>query len=149
MPLNLAVLGANRADAVIKANPEIGHWAIGGHSLGGSMAAKYVYDHPQAVDGLALWASYPAGNNSLAGRDDLATVSISGTQDGLSTPAKIEASRALLPGSARYVAIEGGNHAQFGWYGPQSGDNPATISREDQQRQTVTATVELLASLGQ
>jgi hypothetical protein len=29
------------------------------------------------------------------------------------------------------VSIEGGNHAQFGWYGPQEGDNPATISREE------------------
>jgi len=30
------------------------------------------------------------------------------------------------------VAHEGGNHAQFDWYGPQRGDNPATISRSEQ-----------------
>jgi hypothetical protein len=43
-----------------------------------------------------------------------------------------------------WVEIVGGNHAQFGWYGDQQGDNPATISREEQQAQTVAATVALL-----
>ena len=81
MPLNLAVFGVNRADQVIAAHPEIQHWAIGGHSLGGAMASAYVYSKPDAVDGLALWASYPADNNSLANRD-LKTTSIYGTNDG-------------------------------------------------------------------
>lgn len=147
MPFNLAVFKPGAANAVIAAYPEIAHWAIGGHSLGGAMAANFIYTHPDAVQGLALWAAYPAGNNSLADRQ-LPVVSISGSLDGLATPAKIDASRALLPPSTRWVAIEGGNHAQFGWYGPQSGDNPATISREDQQGQTIAATVALLEALG-
>ena len=147
MPFNLAVFKPAAADAVIAAHPEVTHWAIGGHSLGGAMAANYVYTHPDAVQGLALWAGYPAGNNSLADRQ-LPVVSISGTLDGLATPAKIEASRPLLPASTRWVPIEGGNHAQFGWYGPQSGDDEATISREEQQQQVVAATVELLATMG-
>ena len=147
MPFNLAVFKPAAADAVIKAHPEIEHWAIGGHSLGGAMAANYVYTHPDAVQGMALWAAYPAGNNSLADRH-LPVVSISGTLDGLATPAKIEASRPLLPASTRWVPIEGGNHAQMGWYGPQSGDNAATISREAQQQQVIAATAELLATIG-
>jgi predicted alpha/beta-hydrolase family hydrolase len=148
MPFNLAVFGANRADDVIAAHPEIADWAIGGHSLGGAMAAQYVIDHPQAVDGLTLWAAYPA-NNGLADREALDVVSVFGTRDGLATPADIEASRPLLPSITRWAPIEGGNHAQFGWYGEQPGDNPATISREEQQRQAVGATVELLAAIGQ
>ena len=68
MPFNLAVFKPAAADAVIAAHPEITHWVIGGHSLGGAMAANYVYTHPDAVQGLALWAGYPAGNNSLADR---------------------------------------------------------------------------------
>ncbi|MFN2217904.1 MAG: alpha/beta hydrolase, partial [Anaerolineae bacterium] len=40
-----------------------------------------------------------------------------------------------------------GNHAQFGWYGAQSGDNPATISHEEQLQETVAATLALLATL--
>ena len=147
MPFNLAVFGANRADDVLAAHPEIANWAIGGHSLGGSMAVKYLFDHPQTLDGLDLWASYPAGNNSLADRDDLAVVSISGTLDGLATPADIEASRPLLPASTRWVPIEGGNHAQFGWYGPQPGDGTATISREAQQEQIINETVQLLTQI--
>jgi dienelactone hydrolase len=147
MPLNLAVLGTNRADAVIKAHPEIEHWVIGGHSLGGAMAANYVYTHPDAVQGMALWAAYPANNNSLADRQ-IPITSIYGTRDGQAARFTEDATRALLPASARYVPIEGGNHAQMGWYGPQAGDGEATISREAQQQQTVAATVELLATMG-
>ena len=42
------------------------------------------------------------------------------------------------------MEIEGGNHAQFGNYGPQKGDQPATISAEEQQAQTVAAIEEFL-----
>jgi hypothetical protein len=35
------------------------------------------------------------------------------------------------------VPIEGGNHAQFGWYGFQDGDNAATISRVQVVRATL------------
>jgi pimeloyl-ACP methyl ester carboxylesterase len=82
MPFNLAVFKPAAADAVIAAHPEITHWVIGGHSLGGAMAANYVYTHPDAVQGMALWAGYPAGNNSLADRP-LAVTSVSATEDGL------------------------------------------------------------------
>ena len=94
----------------------------------------------------ALWAAYPAANNSLADRA-LPVVSIYGTRDGLATGGKIDASRPLLPANTRFVAIEGGNHAQFGWYGKQSGDNEATIPREAQQAQIVAATVSLLSEV--
>lgn len=144
MPFNLAVFGVGKADEVIAAFPEVAQWAIGGHSLGGAMSAAYSYNHREAVDGLALWAAYPAGNNSLADRADLAVTSVYGTLDGLATGDKIDASRALLPAATTWVAIDGGNHAQFGWYGPQDGDNEATISREEQQRQIIAATVQLL-----
>jgi pimeloyl-ACP methyl ester carboxylesterase len=144
MPFNLAVFGSERADAVIAAHPEITHWAVGGHSLGGAMAASYLYAKPGAAEGLVLWASYPANNNSLANRD-LAVVSIFGTRDGLATTGKIEASRALLPATTRFVTLQGGNHAQFGAYGVQPGDGIATISPEEQHAATVNATVDLLA----
>ena len=147
MPLDLAVFGAGRAADVMAAYPEIEDWAVGGHSLGGSMSGRFALEHPEVVDGLVLWASYPASSDDLSGHD-LAVASIYGTLDGVATQDQIDASRPLLPGDTAWVAIEGGNHAQFGWYGPQSGDNPATISREEQQRQIVEATVDLLAGLG-
>ena len=146
MPLNLAVFDADAAVDVIQAYPDIEHWAVGGHSLGGAMAANLAYSHPTLVEGLVLWASYPAEGNDLSG-STLQVVSISGSLDGLSTPEKIDASAALLPGDTTWVVVEGGNHAQFGWYGEQAGDNPASISREEQQDRIIQATVELLARL--
>jgi hypothetical protein len=146
MPLNLAVLGSNRAEDVLAAFPEIDSWAIGGHSLGGAMAASYVTGHPVDAKGLVFWAAYPSKNTDLSGTQ-LDVASVSGTLDGLSTPDDIEASRPLLPANTVYTAIEGGNHAQFGWYGPQRGDNEATISHEEQQAQTVAATLQLLEQI--
>jgi pimeloyl-ACP methyl ester carboxylesterase len=146
LPLNLAVLDPAAAADVIAAYPEILHWTVGGHSLGGAMAANFTHKNPGIVQGLILWASYPAGSDDLSS-SAMKVLSISGTFDGLSTPTKIEASRALLPANTIFVPIEGGDHAQFGWYGPQARDNPATISREDQQDQIVQATLDFLAGL--
>jgi pimeloyl-ACP methyl ester carboxylesterase len=146
MPLNLAVFGSDRAAEVLTAFPEVERWAIGGHSLGGAMAARFAHRRPSAVQGLVLWASYPAASDDLSARE-LAVVSIYGTRDGLATEEKIAASRPLLPTETRWVVIAGGNHSQFGWYGPQSGDNPATINRQAQQQEMVVATLALLAKL--
>jgi hypothetical protein len=144
MPLNLAVFGINAADPIIAAHPEITHWAVGGHSLGGSMAARYVQAQPAHVEGLLLLASYPDIDLSASPLD---AVVVYGTLDGLATVEKVEATRVLLPTSSRWVEIEGGNHAQMGWYGAQSGDNSATISREAQQSQILDAAGALLDRL--
>jgi pimeloyl-ACP methyl ester carboxylesterase len=146
MPLNLAVTDIGAAADVIAAYPQITHWAVGGHSLGGSMAANFVHAHPGAVQGLVLWASYPASSDNLS-NSGVRVVSISATLDGLSTPKKIAASIPLLPADTVWVPIAGGDHAQFGWYGPQAGDNAASISRADQQTQIVQATLDFLAGL--
>jgi hypothetical protein len=144
-PLNLMVFAPNRAEKVFPLFPSIEHWAVGGHSLGGAMAANYVYTHPGAVDGLVLWASYPAESNDLT-NSGLKVISIYGDQD-MAGMEPFEASRQRLPADTIWVVIPGGNHAQFGNYGPQPGDNVASISRADQQRQAVQATVEFLGSL--
>lgn len=146
-PLNLMVFDIDAADAVISQFPKIKHWAIGGHSLGGAMAASYLYSNPGMADGLILWASYPAESNNLSD-SGLKVLSIYGTLD-MAGLEKFDASRALLPADTTWVVIEGGNHAQFGDYGFQPGDNVATISVADQQAQIATATVEFLGSLGE
>jgi hypothetical protein len=145
MPLSLAVFNPGAAAEVIAAYPGIQHWVVGGHSLGGSMAANFAHSHPGAVQGLVLWASYPAGSDNLS-LSRLKVLSISGTLDGQATPAKIEASHVLLPADTTFIVILGGDHAQFGWYGPQPGDNPASISREAQQARIVQATLEFFKS---
>ena len=142
MPFGLAVLSPNAADAVIEAHPEIDRWVIGGHSLGGAMAAQYAGERDD-LDGLVLWAAYPPDGTDLSAADLLAS-SIYGTADGLTTQDEIESSRAQLPPDTTFVEIVGGNHAGFGWYGEQDGDGTAAISREEQQAQVVAATLELL-----
>ena len=146
MPLNLAVFGVGTAQEVIDAYPDIQQWAIGGHSLGGAMAASFANSHSDEVDGLALWAAYPASSDDLSS-SGLQVASIYGTLDGLATGEKIDASRPLLPADTTWAPITGGNHAQFGWYGEQGGDNPAEISRLDQQNEIAAATISLLESL--
>lgn len=147
MPLALAVLAPNRAADVMAAFPEIESWVIGGHSLGGAMAAQFAAGQVDKLAGLVLIASYPAENNDLSGRDDLAVIFIYGSVDGLAEPETVEASRARLPRAAEFVRIEGGNHAQFGWYGQQAGDDAATISREAQQAHTTAAVLSVLAEV--
>ena len=142
MPFGLAVLTPDVATDVFAAHPEIDRWVVGGHSLGGAMAAQYAAGH-DAVDGLVLWGAYPPAGVTLAD-STIAVTSVYATEDGLSDTAEIDASRSQLPADADFVEIEGGNHAGFGWYGDQAGDGTASISREEQQSQMVAATIELL-----
>jgi hypothetical protein len=144
MPLSLAVFSPNKAEIVIGSFPEIQNWAIGGHSLGGAMAANFCYNHPGVIDGLVLWASYPADSNSLANQS-LKVLSIYGSEDGGLDG--IEASAPLLPADTIWYRIEGGNHAQFGDYGPQPGDGIATINPEEQQNQIMSTTQEFLTMI--
>jgi|Wag4MinimDraft_11_1082651.scaffolds.fasta_scaffold05179_2 dienelactone hydrolase len=132
MSFNFAVFSPNKALEIIRNNQDIDKWFIAGHSLGGAMAARVVYENPGIFEGLILNASYPAENNSLEDKD-VRVLSIYAEYDGLATIEKIDNSRDFLPTDTKYVLIEGGNHAQFGYYGPQNGDLEAEISREKQR----------------
>ena len=143
--LNLAILDVDAAGRAISAFPTIRHWVVGGHSLGGVAAATYALKHKD-IDGLVLWASYPS--DDALKNSAMKVISIYGTQD-ISGVTAFEDSRALLPLNAHYVVIQGGNHAQFGDYGIQPGDNEATIPRVDQQKQVVDATAQFLKELRQ
>jgi dienelactone hydrolase len=146
MPLSLAVFSPAKAGEIIAAHPEIHSWAVGGHSLGGAMAANFLKNNPGAASALILFASYPADSDSLAGQA-LKVLSMYGSADGLANSGEFEASHELLPADTQWLLIEGGNHAQFGWYGPQPGDGTASISRAAQQEQAVSAAAHLLSSL--
>ncbi|GIW06853.1 MAG: thioesterase [Dehalococcoidia bacterium] len=146
MPVGVPLLGIDRAAAVIAANPAVPVWAIGGHSLGGVAASSFAKRNPDLIAGLVLWASYPQASDDLSGAP-LAAVSIYGELDPLSSPERVLAARTSLPAETQFVEIRGANHAQFGWYGEQFRDRPASISREEQQRVVVEATVTLLERL--
>jgi pimeloyl-ACP methyl ester carboxylesterase len=137
MPLSLAVLAPNRAKdsfADTLTNPcdvPIESWYLGGHSLGGAMAALYVDQHPNQINGLVLWAAYPAESNDLSS-ENVRVLSVYASNDGVASEEERVAVADKLPAATTYVEITGGNHAQFGDYGKQSGDGIATISPEYQ-----------------
>jgi hypothetical protein len=142
MPLDLAVFSINKANDVIAAFPEIKTWVIGGHSLGGSMAAQYVKDNPTKVQGVVFMAAYPADNVDLS-QLPIKFVTLYGTYDGVARNVFKDSLR-RLPADTELIALDGGNHAQFGNYGPQAGDGTATLGREEQQAKTVEAVVALM-----
>jgi hypothetical protein len=146
MPLKLAVLGGNKGEEVIKAHPEIKNWVIGGHSLGGVMAANFAKKHLDQIKGLVMFAAYPQDKDNLSS-SNLKVVSIYGTEDGCADIAKVTGAKGLLPMDASFKPIEGGNHAQFGNYGQQKGDNKAALTSSEQQAAAVQYTVSLLEAV--
>jgi len=145
MPLNLAVLDRQAARRVMAEYPGVKHWVVGGHSLGGAMAAGYAGGEKSGVQGLILMASFPAESNDLS-QSGLRVLSIYGTQDGLATPEEITGAAELLPDHTRWVEIEGGNHAGFGDYGAQPGDGTAALSKQEQWSRIVDAAVRFLSA---
>ncbi|EMR74128.1 putative hydrolase or acyltransferase of alpha/beta superfamily [Thaumarchaeota archaeon SCGC AB-539-E09] len=143
MPFNLAVINKRAAVKIIDDHAEIDNWVIGGHSLGGAMAASLVYDEPEMFEGLVLLAAYPPQNNNISTLDLYVTI-VYGSLDQLATQPEIEESLPLLPFETEIVLIEGGNHAQFGEYGAQNGDGIATIGSEEQQKIVIEAILKTL-----
>ena len=134
MPLNLAVLDMNAADGIPEQYPQIKHWYIGGHSLGGSMAASHAAKNTSAYEGLVLLASYSTADLSTFG---LSVISIYGSEDGVLNMEKYAECRRNFPTVFEEHIIEGGCHAGFGSYGPQDGDGVPTITGEEQMAKTV------------
>jgi Alpha/beta hydrolase family len=146
MPLSLAVFGIDKADDVVSAYPDMRYWVIGGHSLGGSMAASYAMKNLNQVQGLVFWASYPASSDDLSATE-LKGLSTYGSNDEVLSKETVESTLAQLPPGTITEVIDGGNHAQFGNYGPQPGDGTATISAADQQLQAADLTVRILRAV--
>jgi len=142
MTLNLAFFSQDAAADAIDAHPEVLHWVVGGHSLGGAMASNFASE--ETVDGVVHWAAYPDDDISC---EDIPALSIYGSNDGVSTVEDIEGARDKMPVNTSYVKIDGGNHAQFGWYGEQRGDGEPSITREEQQRIVVEETVKFLEKI--
>lgn len=121
-------------------------WAIAGHSFGGSLAARFAYRHPGRTAALILIGTTHPRDLDLSGAG-YPVARIYGTRDGVAPESRMRETARNLPPDAMLVAVEGGNHAQFGYYGPQLGDSRATITREDQQRLVVAAITGILRSL--
>ena len=143
VPLGIPLLDVSQARGAMDRHPEITSWAVGGHSLGGVSASSFAKSNPD-VSGLLLFASYPADSMADFGG---AVLSISGSNDGLTTPDKIAASKPLLPPTSIFATVEGGVHAFFGDYGEQPGDGEPGVSREQAQRQIAAESVRFMDRL--
>lgn len=131
MPFNMAIFDADAAEDVMEQFPDIQHWYMAGHSMGGAMASQFASEHPDKIDGLILLGAYIYGDYP-----DEKTLTVYGSLN--------QSVEDHIDYTENIVEIEGGNHAQFGNYGPQKGDLPATISTEEQQEQTVAAIEEFI-----
>lgn len=138
--LNLALFDPRPLSDFTSAAPDVDAWLVGGHSLGGVRACQLGPD----ADGLVLFGSYCANDLSDSG---LPVLSISGAEDGLSTPEKIQDARGMLPADAAFVEIAGAAHASFGDYGPQAGDGTPTIDDADMTAEITASVAELLPRL--
>ena len=136
MPFNMAIFDWDAPEDILPRFPEIRHWYMAGHSMGGAMASQFASEHPEQLDGLILLGAYIYGDYP---DDDALTVYGSLNQ---SVEDHIDYTENI-------VEIQGGNHAQFGNYGPQKGDLPATISAQEQQEQTVAAIEDFISRQNQ
>lgn len=139
MPCNLAVLAPDAAEGVQEKFAEIENWYMGGHSLGGSMAAVYAAEHTDDYRGLILLAAYSTKDISSSG---LKTISVYGTQDGVLNMEKYKENLTNLPADRKEYIMEGGCHAQFGCYGKQDGDGIPEMSGKEQRRITIEVIME-------
>ena len=133
MPFNLAVLDMNAADGIREKYQDISRWYIGGHSLGGSMAASYVANHAQEYEGLILLASY--STKDLSG-ENLRVLSVCASNDTVLNNDKYKECKKNLPARSIEYTISGGCHAYFGMYGAQEGDGTPKITNKEQIEKT-------------
>lgn len=143
MPFRLAVLDINAADGIQELYPEIKEWYIGGHSLGGSMAASYAYEHIEDYSGLVLLGSYSTADISATTLD---VITIYGSEDKVLNREKYEKNKSNLPDDFTEVIIDGGCHAYFGMYGYQDGDGTPNISNSEQISITADSIIEMINS---
>ncbi|ANJ26447.1 alpha/beta hydrolase [Agromyces aureus] len=144
--LNLAFFDQRPLSTFTAHAPDVDEWYVGGHSLGGVRACMMAAEPDADVAGLVFFGSYCS--NDVSG-SDLAVLSISGSEDGLSTPDKIDAAAHLLPDDATFVEIDGANHASFGNYGVQPGDGVATIPDDEVREQITDALVAFWGESGE
>ncbi|EPZ0457040.1 alpha/beta hydrolase [Bacillus cereus] len=141
LPLNLAILGINAVDSVMEQYPEVQKWYVAGHSMGGAMISKYAFQNEDKVDGIIFLGSYPADDFSTK---SIPMLSIYGEVDALATVEKIENNKKLMSKNTTMHMIKGGNHAHFGMYGEQKGDNASLITPKAQRDETVKVMEEWL-----
>jgi hypothetical protein len=134
---------------------QVGHWALGGHSLGALTAAKLANQlGPDVVHKCVLWGSgLRYFYSHVQDQANIQVLTVDASNDRIvldpSPPGTLEELRqAAKTVPSQHVLIEGGNHAGFGHYGPQifprkDGDRVG-ITLDEQHEKILSATIDFL-----
>ena len=134
---------------VERARPRLGstrRLLLAGHSRGAALSAGFAFTHAQQLSGLIMIGTTHPRDHNLSGLT-IPVLKIAATRDCVADLDASKANAHNLPPATTWVVIEGGNHAQFGYYGSQLGDCSAEITRDDQQNQTFGAILRWLGTL--
>jgi hypothetical protein len=142
LPMRMAIFDQNAADKIM-AKVEYRTVMVGGHSMGGMIAAGYAAAHKETVDGAVLLAAYPTKPLD----ESVGLLSVYGTEDKVLNRDAYENAKGYFPSNFTETVIDGGNHAQFGNYGAQKGDGEATITAKEQQSKTAYAVLQFAETL--
>ena len=148
-PFDLAVTAPDRAARLVEelnASQTFEQVILGGHSLGGAMAVRFVKRHPEEVDALVLMGAFGPASDDVSSFG-LPTLVLAAENDGLATLEEVREGMARLPTDAQLVEIEGAAHAFFGRYGPQQGDGLPTVSRAAAEADILAALTSFVRSL--
>lgn len=119
---------------------------LGGHSQGAKMAAQFVYEHPEAIDGLFLLGTSHPRDIDMS-HLIIPTLKVYAEHDGLASVPEVMANKHKMPSGSLFKEIKGANHSQFGYFGTMIMDESAEISREVQHQQTVDILAHFLAGI--
>lgn len=143
MPLRFALFSPNKADSVYKKaelSEKYENIYLMGHSLGGVCVAMDLIQTEYEYKGIIMLASY--SNKKVD--DKYKALSIYGSEDTVMNRKEYEKNKTNFPSGYDVKVIEGGNHANYGYYGEQKADSKATISREEQIDLTVSYVTEFI-----
>ena len=121
---HLAILSPNQGKRYVDDSLDN---VIIGHSLGG-VVSSLVAANNEAISQVILLGSYPIKDIS-----NQEVLIISAEFDLGMDEEAFDNSLQYVSSNTVLIDIAGGNHAQFGWYGPQKGDGEATITTLQQQ----------------
>ena len=139
LPFNIALLDSKKGLSIIEEHPKIKQWYLVGHSLGGSAASTILEDSPK-IKGMIFLASYPIDVI------DTPSLTVYGGRDGVLPVEDIEDSKQDVRSDAVFHLIQDGNHANFGMYGKQKGDNDSPLTPKEQQDETLKVIREFVSA---
>ncbi|MEM6722900.1 MAG: alpha/beta hydrolase [Bacteroidota bacterium] len=132
MPWRLSTKGYKKIKDLAELEHPAKKYILAGHSQGAKMAAQFVFEHPDLMDGLILLGTSHPRDISLSDRF-IPCLKLYAEKDGLASPAEVFENEKKLPQGYQLIMIKGGNHSQFGNMGRLLMDGKADINPALQQ----------------